>query len=223
MFELKEIFDFYYWCTPNGDKVLILFEELGLNYRIKPINILRGEQYDKAFLAISPNNKIPAIHQSSSKLSLFESGAILLTLAEQSGKLLTQENRLAVLQWLFWQVGGLGPMAGQNHHFNHYAPEKISYAVDRYNNETERLYRVLEQQLQNKEYIASEFSIADIACYPWVACYELQHIDLANFPNIQAWYNRMEQRASVKKAKMINNALSKDNQFDEQARQFMFK
>ncbi len=219
-------YDLYYWCTPNGDKILILMEELGLNYKLKPINILKGEQHTEAFLAISPNNKIPAIQAKVSNgqhYNLFESGAILMDLAERYQRLMPAKQRGQIMQWLFWQVGGLGPMAGQAHHFNFYAPEVVPYAKARYIKETNRLYTVLEKQLAGQDYIVGSFSIADIACYPWVECYALQEIDLSNFPNIQAWLARIGQRPAVKKAKEINQFYSQPNQFDESARQHMFK
>ena len=219
-------YELYYWCTPNGDKALIMMEELGLAYELKPINILKGDQYDESFLSVSPNNKIPAIRASmpsGEKVTLFESGAILLDLADRYGRLLDPQKRSETLQWLFWQIGGLGPMAGQTHHFNFYAPETIPYAKERYKKETKRLYTVLEKQLQGRKYIVDEFSIADIACYPWIECYELQEISLDTFPNIQNWLFRIRERESVKKAKMINQRFSKPNQFDESARKHMFK
>ena len=224
--DLQTNYDLYYWCTPNGDKALILMEELGLSYNLKPINILKGDQYDPSFLEVSPNNKIPAIKakpQKANEYTLFESGAILMDLAERYGQLMNPEKRGEIMQWIFWQVGGLGPMAGQTHHFNFYAPEVIPYAKERYIKETNRLYSVLEKQLEGRDYIVDEFSIADIACYPWVECYELQEIDLSQFPNIQAWLERIRQRPSVKKTKKINEFYSKPNQFDESARQHMFK
>lgn len=221
MFELDKPVTLYYWCTPNGDKPVILLEELGLDYSIAPINILRGDQYQEDFLKVSPNNKIPALKQG--ETCLFESGAILLTLAELSGQFIPEGERLTVLQWLFWQMGGLGPMLGQNHHFNQYAPEKIPYAVERYESETRRLYKVLNIQLEGREYVVGEYSIADMAIYPWIACYHLQNIQLENYPHIHRWFKTMSERAAVAKAIEINQAYSKRDSFDESAREQMFK
>src|SRR4029077_5212750 len=168
--------DLYYWPTPNGHKITMFLEETGLEYRIVPVNIGAGAQFEPAFLAIAPNNRMPAIVDTAppgggAPLAVFESGAILLYLAEKSAQLLPHElhARFGVLQWLFWQMAGLGPMAGQNHHFNRYAPEKIPYAITRYTNETNRLYGVLDQRLADRPYIGgAHYSIADIACYPWI-------------------------------------------------------
>ena len=220
--------DFYYWCTPNGDKVLILLEELGIPYTLKPINILRGDQHKDEFLRISPNNKIPAIElwskdvEEQEHLTLFESGAILLHLAERYDVFIDQEKKSEIIQWLFWQVGGLGPMAGQTHHFNLYAPEPIPYAKNRYEQETHRLYQVLEKQLENREYIVENYSIADMACYPWINAYANQGIKIKDFPNIQSWMNRMSQREAVIKTHKINQNFSNTDSFDESARNFMF-
>jgi len=165
--------DLHYWTTPNGHKITIALEELGLPYRIVPVNISQGEQFRPEFLAIAPNNRIPAIvdhdpAEGSAPIAIFESGAILEYLADKSGKLLPKapRERFAALQWLYWQMGGLGPMAGQNHHFSVYAPERIPYATERYVKETGRLYGVLDRQLAGRDFVAGEFSIADIAIYP---------------------------------------------------------
>ena len=167
--------DLYYWTTPNGHKVTMFLEEVGLPYKILPINIGKGEQFDPAFLAIAPNNRIPAIvdhapANGTGPISIFESGAILLYLAEKTGKFLANDlaTRTETLQWLFWQMGGLGPMAGQNHHFSGYAPEKIPYAITRYVKETNRLYGVLDRRLADRRYLAGDYSIADMASYPWM-------------------------------------------------------
>lgn len=212
--------DLYYWSTPNGDKILILLEELELVYTLRPINILQGEQYSPEFLQIAPNNKIPAIRIGQE--TLFESGAILLHLAETNKALIPEGKRTATLQWLFWQIGGLGPMAGQAHHFNVYASEKIPYAVKRYQQEVRRLYKVLEQQLDGKEYIVDQFSIADIACYPWIECYNLQGVSIDNYPNIQRWLKNIRQRPSVKKIKSIHQQLGQQ-QFSEEHRRHLFR
>src|SRR3984885_14264556 len=181
--------DLYYWPTPNGHKITMFLEETGLAYRIVPVDIASGDQFKPEFLAFSPNNRMPAIIDSApadggASIPVFESGAILVYLAEKAARLLPQDlrGRKAVLEWLFWQVGGLGPMAGQNHHFNHYAPEKIPYAIERYVNETNRLYGVLDRRLAVVPYLAGEeYSIADIAVYPWIVPWERQSQDLGHF------------------------------------------
>jgi GST-like protein len=171
--------ELYYWPTPNGHKITIFLEEAELEYQIVPVDISAGEQFKPEFLKISPNNRMPAIIDTQpidggEAISVFESGAILQYLAEKTGKFLPSSlrERKAVNEWLFWQVGGLGPMAGQNHHFVQYAPEKLQYAIDRYVRETNRLYGVLNKQLEEREYIVGEYSIADMACYPWIVPYE---------------------------------------------------
>ncbi len=199
--------ELYYWTTPNGHKVTIFLEETGLPYKIIPINISRGEQFDPFFLSFSPNNRIPAIRDlapadGGGPLGVFESGAILEYLADKTGQFLPREPRprYEALQWLFWQMGGLGPMAGQNHHFNIYAPEKIPYAIDRYVKETNRLYGVLNKRLEGREYIAGTYSIADMACYPWIVPYERQGQKLEDFPHLKAWFERMAARPAVQRA-----------------------
>jgi GSH-dependent disulfide-bond oxidoreductase len=199
--------DLYYWMTPNGHKIPIFLEEAELPYTIHPINISKGEQFQPAFLQISPNNRIPAIvdqnpMDGTEPISVFESGAILQYLAEKTGKFLPTDirGRIETMQWLFWQVGGLGPMLGQNHHFNQYAPEKIPYAIQRYIKETERLYGVLDRQLQDREYVVGEYSIADMAVYPWTVPHQSQEIDLNNFPNVKRWFESIQSRPAVKRA-----------------------
>jgi GSH-dependent disulfide-bond oxidoreductase len=199
--------DLYYWMTPNGHKIPIFLEEAELPYIIHPINISKGDQFQPAFLQISPNNRIPAIIDQNpidgnEPISVFESGAILQYLAEKTGKFLPADirGRVKTMQWLFWQVGGLGPMLGQNHHFNQYAPEKIPYAIQRYIKETERLYGVLDRQLQDREYVVGEYSIADMAVYPWTVPHQSQEIDLNNFPNVKRWFESMQSRPAVKRA-----------------------
>lgn len=223
--------DLYYWTTPNGHKVTIFLEEADLPYHIHPVNISRGEQFNPDFLAISPNNRIPAIvdHETESPveapLSLFESGAILEYLADKTGQFLPAygAERYQTLQWLYWQMGGLGPMAGQNHHFAHYAPETIPYAVDRYVNETRRLYSVLDGQLEGKEYITGIYSIADMACYPWVRPYERQGQDLNEFPNVKAWFERMSERPAVVQAYTVANCINTQPTVnDEQSKAVLF-
>lgn len=198
--------DLYYWTTPNGHKVTIFLEEVGLPYTIKPVDIGKGEQFAPDFLAISPNNRIPAIvdhapPDGGGPLSLFESGAILLYLAGKTARFYPADlrGRCDVAQWLFWQMGGLGPMAGQNHHFAHYAPEKIPYAIDRYVKETGRLYRVMDKRLADREFLAGAYSIADMACYPWVLP-ERQGQDIETFPNLKRWLAAIRARPAVERA-----------------------
>jgi GST-like protein len=200
----------HYWTTPNGHKITIFLEESGLPYTIVPVNISKGQQFETAFLAIAPNNRIPAIVDSApagggKPISVFESGAILIYLAEKIGGFLPKEVRARseVLQWLMWQMGGLGPMAGQNHHFVQYAPEPIQYAVDRYVNETSRLYRVLDHRLRDREFVAESYSIADMAIYPWIYPWQKQRQDLNQFPHLQRWFNMMAQRPAVMRAYQI--------------------
>ena len=215
--------DLHYWTTPNGHKITIFLEEAGLPYKIVPVDIRAGDQFLPAFLKISPNNRIPAIvdHQPAgggAPVSVFESGAILSYLAEKTGKFLPLDlrKRVEVTQWLFWQMGGLGPMAGQNHHFVQYAPEKIPYAIDRYVNETNRLYGVLNRRLADRAFIGGEYSIADMAVYPWVVPHERQRQKLEDFPHLKSWFESIRDRATVKrayaKADEINIQPTVDNQ-----------
>ncbi|WP_443693060.1 glutathione binding-like protein [Pseudomonas protegens] len=200
--------DLYYWTTPNGHKISLFLEEAGLPYTLYPVNIGLGEQFKPEFLKIAPNNRIPAIvdHQPTDggqPLSLFESGAILLYLAEKTGQFLPQDlrGRQEALQWLFWQMGGLGPMAGQNHHFSQFAPEKIPYAIKRYVDETARLYGVLERRLADRAFVAgSDYSIADMAIYPWIASYKKQSQKLEDFPHLQRWFNSIQARPATERA-----------------------
>ena len=199
--------DLHYWTTPNGHKITIFLEESGLPYAIKPVNIGKGEQFSDAFLTISPNNKIPAIvdHDpldAAAPFSIFESGAILLYLAEKTGLFLPRDlrGRTEVMAWLFWQVGGLGPMLGQNHHFSRYAPEKIPYAISRYRQETERLYGVLDRRMEGREFICGEYSIADIAAYPWIVPHDAQGIVFESLPNVARWFNAISMRPAVVRA-----------------------
>jgi GST-like protein len=221
--------DVYYWPTPNGHKITIFLEETELPYRIIPVNIGRGDQFKPEFLKIAPNNRMPAIVDTEppdggGPLSVFESGAILLYLAEKSGRFLpaAPRARYDVLQWLFWQVAGLGPMAGQNHHFLHYAPEKLPYAVDRYVMETSRLYAVLDRQLAEREYIAGEYSIADMANYPWIVPYERQQQDLAEFPNLKRWFETIRARPAVVRAYEKGKQIRAQPVVDDEARKFLF-
>ncbi|QDQ87294.1 thiol:disulfide oxidoreductase [Alcaligenaceae bacterium SJ-26] len=200
--------DLYYWSTPNGHKITLFLEEAGLPYAIHPINIGTGEQFRPDFLRIAPNNRIPAIvdhdpTDGGAPISIFESGAILLYLAEKTGSFLSTDIRVRTetLQWLFWQMGGLGPMAGQNHHFGTFAPVKIEYAIDRYVKETARLYGVLDRRLENRDFIAGNvYSIADMACYPWIVPHERQRQDLNDFPNLKRWFDSIAQRDATRRA-----------------------
>ncbi len=199
--------DLYYWPTPNGHKITMFLEETGSNYRIIPINIGKGEQFQPDFLRIAPNNRMPAIVDTKpadggAPISVFESGAILLYLAEKTGKFLPKSvrGRVAATEWLFWQMGGLGPMAGQNHHFSGYAPEKIPYAIDRYVKETNRLYGVLNKRLADHEFVAGEYSIADMAAYPWTVSYERQGQRLEDFPHLKRWFRAIEARPATERA-----------------------
>ncbi len=197
--------DLYTWTTPNGRKVSILLEELGVAYTVHPIDIFKGDQMAPDYLKISPNNKIPAIVDRDTGLSLMESGAIMIYLAEKFGRFLPSETmaRAHVLEWLMWQMGGLGPMAGQAHHFLHFNPGKAPYAEERYRTETRRLYGVLETRLTARDFICDEYSIADMACWPWITRYEWQDIDLADFPNIRDWYRRLLGREAVQKGYQV--------------------
>jgi GST-like protein len=221
--------DLYYWTTPNGHKITMFLEETGLPYRIFPVNIGTGAQFDPAFLAIAPNNRIPAIvdHEpqgGGAPLSLFESGAILLYLAEKSGRLLPADirGRAEVTQWLFWQVAGLGPMAGQNHHFARYANEKIPYAIERYMKETNRLYGVLNRRLADREFVAGAYSIADIAAYPWIVPYEAQGQKLEDFPHLKRWFTAIHDRAATVRAYEKAAAINTSSTMSEEAKKILF-
>lgn len=221
--------DLYFWTTPNGYKPLILLEELCCPYRIIPVNIGAGEQFEPAFLAISPNNRIPAMvdHQPADQdepMSLFESGAILEYLAEKNGRFLpaSVRPRYQVLQWLHWQIGGLGPMAGQNHHFNHYAPRKIAYAIDRYIKETARLYAVMNKQLAGRRFLAGDYSIADMACYPWVASHQRQQQNLDDFPHLKRWFDGIQNRPAVLAAYECGKTVNTRPTVNEAAKAVLF-
>lgn len=199
--------DLYYWTTPNGHKITLFLEEAGLPYKIIPVNISAGEQFRPEFLVVAPNNRIPAIvdhtpADGSAPVSLFESGAILLYLAEKTGKFIAADvhGRTEVLQWLFWQMGGLGPMAGQNHHFSNYAPEKIPYAINRYVAETNRLYGVLNKRLADRPFLAGAYSIADMASYPWIVPHERQGQNLDDFPHLKRWFLEIKSRPATERA-----------------------
>lgn len=199
----------YTWGTPNGRKVSIMLEEVGLPYQVVPVNIGADEQFNPAFLEINPNNKIPAIVDDDNGQSLFESGVILLYLAEKSGKLLPDNitDKWEVMQWLMWQMAGQGPMLGQTHHFLHFNPGKSEYAEERYFQEANRLYRVLEKQLGQQRFVAiDELTIADIAIWPWVSRYPFQKIDLHNYPNVLEWYLRLAKRPAFKAGYKVPDA-----------------
>ncbi|KRI00970.1 glutathione binding-like protein [Curvibacter sp. PAE-UM] len=220
--------DVYSWATPNGHKVHIMLEECGLPYRVHPINIGAGDQFRPEFLKISPNNKIPAIVDDKGPdgqpISLFESGAILLYLASKTGKFLPRSDRqkFEVLQWLMFQMGGVGPMLGQTHHFRIYAPEKIEYAVNRYTNETKRLYGVMDKQLATHRYIAGdEYTIADIAIFPWLRSWQNQGIDWADYPHLKKWFDEISLRPAVMRGVQVLADLRKPL-VDDKAREMMF-
>ncbi len=223
--------DLYYWPTPNGWKISIALEEMELPYRTVMVNIGRGEQFEPDFLAISPNNRMPAIVDHEPKgggapISVFETGAILLYLAEKCGRFLPADprKRVEVTEWLMWQMGGLGPMLGQNHHFRIYAPEPVPYAVERYTKETSRLYGVLDRRLEGREYICGDYSIADMACWPWIVPHERQGQKLADFPNVNRWYETMKTRPGLQRGfdvgKEIRQAMSAGP--DDEARKVLF-
>ena len=224
--------ELHYWPTPNGHKITLFLEESGLPYTIKPVNIGKGEQFQPAFLAISPNNRMPAIVDTApadggDPVSVFESGAILQYLAEKSGRFLPADARgkYTVLEWLYWQVGGLGPMLGQNHHFNRYATEKIPYAIDRYVNETRRLYGVLNKRLEGRDFIAGEdYSIADMAAYPWIVGYENQGMALVDFPHLERWFEAIRARPATQRAYALGDQIKDkfDLTTDEEARKILF-
>jgi GST-like protein len=222
--------DVYFWTTPNGYKVLLFAEEAGISYTIKPVNISKGEQFNPAFLAVSPNNRIPALvdhapSEGNQPLSVFESGAILLYLAEKTGQFLPKDlaGRVEVLQWLFWQMGGLGPMAGQNHHFSAYAPEKIPYAIERYVKETSRLYAVLNRRLADRAFIAGDaYTIADMASYPWIVPYERQGQNMNDFPNLKRWFDAIAARPATRRAYEKGKAINTAPSVDADSRKILF-
>jgi GST-like protein len=223
------VIDLYYWTTPNGHKITIFLEEAGLAYRMVPVNISRGEQFKPEFLRISPNNRIPAIVDDAPAtggrpVSVFESGAILQYLAEKTGKFLPKDlhGRVEVMQWLFWQMGGLGPMAGQNHHFGQYAPEKIPYAIERYAKETNRLYGVLDKRLADREFVAGDYSIADMASYPWIVPYERQGQKLDDFPNVKRWFETIRARPAIMRAYELAKKINVQPTVSEESKSVLF-
>jgi len=222
------VIDLYYWPTPNGWKISIALEEMELPYRMVPVNIGRGEQFAPGFLAISPNNRIPALvdHEPSEggePLALFESGAVLLYLAEKTGRFLPRatRERAEVIQWLMWQVGGLGPMLGQHGHFRLYAPRKIDYAVERYAAEAERLFGVLDHRLEGRAHICNDYSIADMACWPWVVTYKRQGIALDDFSNVRRWYDALKRRPGLRRGYDVGREL-RSFTYDAEARRHLF-
>lgn len=222
--------DLHYWTTPNGHKITMFLEESGVPYRIVPVNISQGDQFKPEFLRIAPNNRIPAIVDNAPSdggppMSVFESGAILLYLADKLQRFIPQDlrGRTVALQWLFWQMGGLGPMAGQNHHFVQYAPERIPYAMERYVKETSRLYGVLNKHLADgREFIVGDYSIADMACYPWVVPHARQQQDIAAFPSLQAWLERIAQRPATLRAYALAKAINESPTVTAESRALLF-
>jgi GST-like protein len=220
--------DLYYWPTPNGWKVSIMLEETGLAYDVHPVHIGKGDQFRPEFLAISPNNRIPAIvdHDpaTAEDLSIFESGAILVYLAEKSGCFLPMEShrRFDVLQWLFWQMGGLGPMAGQLGHFVNYAEVTIDYAIERYSNEYDRLLGVMDRRLAEREYLAGEYSIADMAAWPWVRSHERLQQPLEKFVNLQRWFDTIAARPAVQRGFNLGMDWWASRELDDRTRKILF-
>ncbi len=221
--------DLYYWTTPNGHKITIYLEETGMPYTLRPVNISQGEQFAPEFLAIAPNNRIPAIvdhdpPDGGAPIALFESGAILMYLGGKSGYFFPKDlrERCDCVQWLFWQMAGLGPMAGQNHHFSQYAPEKIPYAIERYRKETSRLYAVLDKRLADRDYITGEYGIADMACYPWVLP-ERQGQDMEQFPHLGRWKAAIAARPAVQRAYAIAKSVNANpSVHDARSREVLF-
>ncbi len=209
--------DIYSWPTPNGHKIHIMLEETGLEYNVHQINIDKGEQFNGDFLKISPNNRIPAMVDQdgpeNKSISIFESGAMLIYLAEKVDKFIPSnaQSRYLTFQWLMWQMGGVGPMFGQSNHFSHYAPEKITYAIDRYNNECLRLYNVMDKRLNEADYLAGDYSIADIATFPWARGFERRGVEISEFPNVERWLNKINERPAVKRGVQIFVNLREEN------------
>jgi GST-like protein len=221
--------ELYYWTTPNGHKITLFLEETQVPYRVVPVNISKGEQFAPDFLKISPNNRIPAIvdrapADGGAPISLFESGAILLYLAEKTGRFLPADvrGRAETLQWLFWQMAGLGPMAGQNHHFGVYAPEKIPYAIDRYVKETNRLYGVLDRRLADREFVAGDYSIADMAMYPWIVPWQRQQQNLDEFPHLKRWFETIGARPATIAAYRVGEEINTAPTVTEASRTVLF-
>ncbi len=222
--------DLYFWPTPNGYKPLIFLEESGLSYQINTINIMRGDQFKPDFLEIAPNNRIPAIVdrtpiEGNKPFALFESGSILIYLAEKTGQFLSSDlrERYQTIQWLMWQMGGIGPMMGQASHFIRYAPEDIPYSKKRYVNEVKRLLGVMEKQLHHQNYLTGDYSIADMACYPWIAFSDLINVQLANFPRVAEWVTRIAERPAIKRAYEVGEPIQGNYQMDKKARALLFE
>ena len=221
--------DLYYWTTPNGHKITMFLEETELEYNIIPVHIGKGEQFESEFLKIAPNNRIPALVDNDpadggEPISVFESGAILWYLADKYGQFMPADarGRADVMQWLMWQMGGLGPMLGQNHHFVTYAPERIDYAMNRYVDETARLYAVLNKQLRDWEFITGDYSIADMACYPWIVPHERQRQDLNDFPHLQRWFGAIRNRPATVRAYDKAKAINTESTMTEEAKRVLF-
>lgn len=222
--------ELHYWPTPNGHKITMMLEETGLDYEIRPVDISAGDQFRPEFLAFSPNNRMPAIidrapADGAKPIGVFESGAILLYLAEKTGRFLPADlrDRKTVTEWLFWQVGGLGPMAGQNHHFGIYAPEKLPYAIKRYVNETNRLYGVLDRRLEGRSFIAGDaYSIADMACYPWIVPWQRQQQNLDDFPYLKRWFETVRSRPATVAAYAKGEPLSSRPTVTEEGKKILF-
>ena len=220
--------DVYFWTTPNGYKVTIMLEEIGFPYKAIPVNIGAGDQFKPEFLKISPNNKIPAIVDhggpGGKPLSIFESGAILMYLAEKSGKLMPSDTRrrYSVIEWLMFQMASVGPMLGQAHHFRGYAPEQLPYAIDRYTNEARRIYNVIDKRLAEVPYLAGEYSIADIATFPWLIPHKRQGQDLEDFPNLKRWYEAINNQPAVKRGLAVLAELRQQRPPDKEAWNILF-
>lgn len=224
------MYELYYWTTPNGHKITMAMEELGVEYKIVPVNIGKGEQFEPEFLEISPNNRIPAMvdlqpAEGQDPVSLFESGAMLLYLADKHEKFIPSDvsGRANVLQWLFWQMANLGPMGGQNHHFVTYLNEEIPYAIKRYVNEVSRLYAVLDYQLKSNEYICGEYSIADMACYPWIVPHKRQLQEIEQFENLKRWFDLVRSRpATVRAYKVAKEVNPSPHKMTEEEKKILF-
>ncbi|MGF1500419.1 MAG: glutathione S-transferase N-terminal domain-containing protein [Paracoccaceae bacterium] len=220
--------DLYFWSTPNGYKISIALEEMGVPYRVHPVNIGKGAQFSDHFLEIAPNNRIPAIVDpegpDGAPISIFESGAILQYLARKTGLFggRTERDRVEIEQWLMWQMAGVGPMAGQAHHFLRYAPEDIAYAKDRYRNEVNRLYGILDWRVRDRDFVAGEYSIADMAIWPWARGWERQEQDIAEFPNMKAWLDRIAAREAVARGMKVGEDLKLDLSSDKDSQGVLF-
>ena len=227
--KVTDMIDLYFWPTPNGYKIALFMEESGLDYEVVPVDIGAGDQFNPDFLAFSPNNRMPAIVDhapvdGNDPQTVFESGAILHYLGVKTGQFwpAAARDQIQVMEWLMWQMGGLGPMAGQNHHFNVYAPETIPYAQKRYNDETSRLYGVLNKRLEARDFIVGDYSIADMACYPWINSHERQKQDLNDFPHLKAWYERIQARPATQRAYEMGESLGRKPNFTAEEKAKLF-